>query len=342
VVLITAEGSVFAAPYLQRGIAALRRNEFAVAVAALDVALQLAPGDPCAHWNKATALLSLGDYCNGFVEHERGLRLFSFRGHSLIGAALDRLQVLPLWQGQPNVRLLLYHELGHGDAIMCLRFAPEIKRRAAVTLVVAEPLARLARSCGVEVTTKVPADLTAFDVRLPLFCVMRVLRHTVASIPAAPYIAAPWRRTGGKLGIAWSGQTQKMFLLDAFRALLKLDGFELYSLQPGSTAHDVVPLPPGCDFVDVQERIAEMDCIVTVDTAAAHLAGAMGHPSAHLVLPWLMDWRWWQASAWYPSLKTYRQTSADDWAVPFAAVNAALNVITTPVETSRGTSKTEN
>lgn len=325
--ILAAENSVYAAPYVQRGIEALRHNEFDAAIADFDFALRLVPDDFYAHWNKATALLSLGDYLNGFAEHDWGWRLFNFRGHSLTGEALDRLQVLPLWHGETNVRLLLYHELGLGDAIMCLRFLPEIKRRCAdVTLVVEEALARLARSCEIAVATKVPPDLTAFDVRLPLFSVMKVLRTTVSSIPAAPYIK--WRRTGSRLpcniGIAWSGRTQRMFSLEAFLALLKHDGFYLYSLQPGATANGVAPLPPGCDFADVQARIAQMDHVVTVDTAAVHLAGAMGHPSTHLVLPYFMDWRWWQAGAWYPRLNTYRQTSAEDWSVPFAQVNEVL------------------
>jgi hypothetical protein len=67
-----------------------------------------------------------------------------------------------------------------------------------------------------------------------------------------------------------------------------------------------------------------MDHVVSVDTAAIHLAGAMGHPSAHLLLPHLMDWRWWRSTAWYPTLKIYRQESADDWSTPFARLNERL------------------
>jgi hypothetical protein len=326
-VILAADGSVYAAPYVQRGIEALRHNEFVAAIADFDFALRFTPDDPYAHWNKATALLSLGDYLNGFVEHDWGWRLFSRRGYGPVGEDIDRLQALPLWHGETNVRLLLYHELGFGDAIMCLRFLPEIKRRAAIVLVIDEALARLARSFEIAVVTQVPRDLAAFDVRLPLFGAMKVLHLAVDDIPAAPYIR--WRRRDGNeppcnIGIAWSGRTQRMFSLEAFRALLDHDGFCLYSLQPGATAHGIEPLPPGCDFTDVAARIAAMDHVVTVDTAAAHLAGAMGHPSTHLVLPHMMDWRWWQASAWYPRLKTYRQTSADDWSVPFAQVNEAL------------------
>jgi ADP-heptose:LPS heptosyltransferase len=73
-----------------------------------------------------------------------------------------------------------------------------------------------------------------------------------------------------------------------------------------------------------------MDHIVSVDTAAIHLAGAMGHPSAHLLVPYLSDWRWHRTELWYPQLKTYRQTEASDWSAPFAQLNEALPCISTP------------
>jgi len=68
-----------------------------------------------------------------------------------------------------------------------------------------------------------------------------------------------------------------------------------------------------------------MDHIVSVDTAAIHLAGAMGHPSAHLLLPFLSDWRWHHTARWYPQLKTYRQPTPNDWDTPFATLHETLH-----------------
>ena len=85
------------------------------------------------------------------------------------------------------------------------------------------------------------------------------------------------------------------------------------------------PLPAGSDFADVRRRIEKMDAIVSVDTAAIHLAGAMGHPSAHLLLPFVSDWRWWRTELWYPTLKTYRQENQINWSGPFAKLNEALH-----------------
>jgi tetratricopeptide (TPR) repeat protein len=308
---------------LSRGIEHSRNNRFREAIADYDRVLAASPDNGYAVWNRAIALLSLGAYAEGFRQHELGLKLFHSRGFGPVRDAIDRLTAaLPLWRGEPG-RLLLYHELGFGDAIQTFRFLPELKRHAELTLVVDPVLVRLAQRFEIEVVTRVPDDLTAFDARLPLFSVMTALDQILASIPAAPYLTVPWRFGGGRIGIAWSGRTQTEFSLEQFCGGLEHQGFSLHSLQPGATNDQVQALPDG-DFADLQQRIAEMDHIVTVDTACAHLAGAMGHPSAHLLLPHLMDWRWWHAKNWYPTLNTYRQTTPQDWSAPFARLNEHL------------------
>jgi len=311
--------------YTSQGIAYFERNEFAKAVALFDIALQLSPDDPYAHWNRATALLSLGEYQRGFKEHEWAWRLFHWRGFSAIGD-VDTLKELPIWRGERDCRVLAYHELGHGDAIMAMRYLDEMASRAEVTLVVDLALARLARSFAVHVTERLPQDLDRYDFRLPFFGVMAALDQTAETIPAAPYIERDCHSRGGKVGIAWSGRTQTAFSLNRFLTLFDHEDFSLYALQPGTVADDrVTPLRPGCDFDDLADLIAELDHIVCVDTAAIHLAGAMGHPSAHLVLPWLMDWRWHRSSLWYPALHTYRQETPSDWTAPFDRLNEALH-----------------
>ena len=67
-----------------------------------------------------------------------------------------------------------------------------------------------------------------------------------------------------------------------------------------------------------------MEHVITIDTAVAHLAGAMGHPSVHLLLPYVMDWRWWHVKVWYPLIKIYRQENRFDWIKPFGDLNKAL------------------
>lgn len=316
--------------HLFAGIEHFKRDEFHEAIAHFEAAIQIGPDNMIARWNRATALLSLGDYERGFVEHEDNWRRMGHRGFGPVEAELERLTAtLPVWSGQTHCRLLVYHELGFGDSIMTMRYLPELnRRRCDVTLVIDPSLTRLAMEFGVTTVTHVPADLAQYDYRLPFFAVLVALKETIGTIPSAPYIHRKWRRNDDKIGIAWSGRTQRMFSCRAFRALLNPDPtYALHSLHPADeeiVRQGVEPLPSNCDFSDVADRIAHMDHIVTVDTAAAHLAGAMGHPSVHLVLPRVMDWRWWHSEVWYPTIKTYRQPEPDDWETPFARLRAAL------------------
>ena len=325
---------VMAAHHVRLGIAHFEYNEFAAAIERFDAALAYNPEDRYARYNRATALLSLGDYTRGFQEYEVAWRLFHWRGFGPVGNDIDRLMTLPLWRGDSDCRLLVYHELGFGDAIMAMRYLPELKRRAGVTLVIDPCLTRLASSFDIYVMARVPDDLDSYDYRLPLFGVMAALDETEHTIPAEPYLLCekckqPNRaltRDLPRIGIAWSGRTQTAFTLDRFLELLALDGAALYALQPGPLARgDVEPLVPGSDFADVADRIAAMDHIISVDTAAIHLAGAMGHPSAHLLLPFLSDWRWHHTARWYPQLKTYRQPTPNDWDTPFATLHETLH-----------------
>lgn len=313
---------------LENGVALLRQNKFDEAINAFDENLNLTPNDAYAHWNKSIALLSIGDYEKGFVEHDWGWRLFDWTGSGPISTIeeRDRLRQLPIWHGEDisRDRLLVYHELGFGDAIMALRYLQELKRRADyVTLVVPPSLMRLVKQFNVDVIDSLPIDISGYDYRLPFFGVLSALHQTLDNIPRQPYIDAKFLGNQNKIGIAWSGRTQTMFSLEYFLSMFDHNGYSLYSLQLASDTDDIEPLH-SVDFVDTVELISNMDHVVTVDTAVAHLAGAMGHPSTHLLLPYMMDWRWWNAEVWYPTIKTYHQETADDWSIPFARVNAAL------------------
>jgi hypothetical protein len=320
-------GAVVASQFLDIGIAHFKRNQFREALAHFDASIKLAPSDPYARWNRATALLSLGEYERGFIEHDEAWENFKVIGgfSPVADEDIDRLKAMPIWRGESGARVLFYHDMGLGDAIMAFRYLRELVRRTSkLTLVIDWPLARLARQFGVEVVSGVPADLSQYDSRLPFFSVMSALQQTAETIPNEPYIFRHhWCRSGDKIGVAWSGRTQTAFSAERFLPMINHDGFKLYALQTGQTIDGVEPLKPGCDFADLADRIAEMDHIISVDTAAIHLAGAMGHPSAHLVLPFLSDWRWWHTARWYPSLHTYRQPTPDDWSTPFARLNEA-------------------
>lgn len=315
--------------YLDHGIALLRQNKFGEAIEAFDENLNITPNDPYAHWNKATALLSMGDYENGFIEHDWGWRLFDWTGFGPINTAIERerLKQLPVCHCDEDIndkQLLIYHELGFGDAIMTMRYLPELQRRAEhITLIIPPSLMRLAKQFNIDAVDKLPEDINGYDYRLPLFGVMSVLHQTLDNIPRQPYIDAKFYGNKQKMGIAWFGRTQTMFSLEYFLSMLDHDRYSLQSLQFAPDISNIESLH-SIDFVDTVKLIAEMDHIITVDTAVAHLAGAMGHPSTHLLLPYMMDWRWWHTEVWYPTIKTYHQETDDDWSRSFARLNEAL------------------
>ena len=314
-----------AALCLKRGIAAMQRNSFREAIAHFDEALGYDPDDAYAHWNRGTSLLSLGDYAEGFKEFEWRWKMWPWWDYGEVGRYLPRIRdELPKWNGESLIgkRLLFYNEMGYGDCIQQLRYVPVLRHLGAtVTSLVEPPLVRLAKSVGNAVDR---VDDLNFDYRCSSFGVMSALGQKVEDIPRSPYLPSDWRSSGGsKLGVAWSGRTQKEFTLTELLSRLNVSGYELQSLQPGHVSSFVHPLPPG-DFFDTACIIEQMDHVVTVDTAVAHLAGAMGHPSAHVLIPYCSDWRWPFGNAWYPTLKFYRQKKAGDWAEPFTMLSANL------------------
>lgn len=325
---VTMTDNFMSTSYLLRGIEDLRQNNFYDAIWNFDSALTFSPDDKFAHWNKAMALLSLGEYEEGFKEHDWGWRLFDWRGFGPVKDDIDRLRALPMWEGDETDSLLVYHELGFGDAIQCMRYIPEIAKRASnVTLVINPELISLVRhhfGSLIEVMDHVPANLNFYDARLPFFGVMHALKQNAKNIPRDPYISPfIWDRTPHSVGLVWAGRTNS-FKLPDFLNLFDHKRFTLHSLQPGLVNATIIrPLGPG-DFLSTVQAIAQLEHIVTVDTGVAHLAGAMGHPSVHVLLPYQGDWRWWHSEVWYPTIKTYRQRAVGDWSHPFDELNRAL------------------
>src|ERR1043165_2862907 len=118
-----------AAQHLDIGISLFNQDRFGEAVQHFERTLEIEPENKYARYNRATALLSLGDYERGFPAYDATWRLFQWRG---FGPDIGRVAAaLPLWRGERAGRLLVYHELGFGDAIMAFRYLPEIRRRAA-------------------------------------------------------------------------------------------------------------------------------------------------------------------------------------------------------------------
>lgn len=213
------------------------------------------------------------------------------------------------------------------------------------------------RSPGASVA--VDTRLIDFDVQASLLSLPGILGTTLANVPAnVPYLFADPRRIehwrgvlahwpGFKIGVAWQGSrlyrrdAQRSIPLKHFAPLAKLPGVQLISLQKGDGSEQIVPLAaemsvaelgPDLDrdgaFVDTAAVMKNLDLIITSDTAIAHLAGGLGVP-VWVALPMLPDWRWLldrEDSPWYPAMRLFRQTQADDWSTVFERLADALRL----------------
>lgn len=161
------------------------------------------------------------------------------------------------------------------------------------------------------------------------------------AVPHRPEIMEAMARAGGKvrIGLAWAGRathardSQRSIAPRSLEPLGVLPGVAWYSFHLGEQNTlpfpDCIQLAPMLgDFSDTAYALSGMDLVITVDTALAHLAGAMGIPTL-LLLSYLPDWRWLMGredSPWYPSLRLYRQPAFGDWASAIGRVLEDLGV----------------
>jgi len=324
---------------------ALRESaDLAGSIDAYRHAIQLNPNYAGAHYGLAWSLLQGGDYAEGFAEYEWRERL---------ELAPPRPATLPRWDGTPgkDQRVVLIAEQGFGDCIMAYRYLPMVRERAGeVILQCPAALQRFfAQQPGV---CRVVTDIESAGAMS--YCPMMSLPHLfdtrVETIPAiTPYLVADearrsvWRGRIAKdvmnIGIAWTGNAMprhRSISPDELKALATLEGVRFHSLQGGPTARAInaacntIPVIDWSaelvDFAEVAALIANLDCIVTIDTAVAHLAGAMGKRT-FVLLNYAPDWRWFSSRAdspWYPAVRLFRQKLPLDWQSPLAEVVAEL------------------
>ena len=314
-----------------------RRRE---ALDCLERSLQLKPGHAEALCNRGFAHLALGHLPQGFRDMEQRWETRHLRGARLKTSA-------PLWLGEQPLRgrtLLLHHEQGFGDTLQFVRYIPLLAPFGGrLILRLPPPLFELMRSLpgGAQLVSD-REPLPAHDFHCPLMSLPLPLGTTLETIPAVvPYLAADAARVAhwrGKLhgdgrpriGVVWAGRQFKPvnrrrdMRLEILRPLLQLDA-QLVSLQkeiPEADQPLIVDFPQlarlgetATDFADTAALIENLDLVVTVDSAVAHLAGALGKPV------WIMNrhaacWRWMEQrsdSPWYPTARLFRQPALGDW-----------------------------
>ena len=251
----------------------------------------------------------------------------------------------PRWDGGPfrGKTLLLHYEQGLGDTLMFVRYAPRVKALGGRVILAAQwPLADLVATCpGVDEVIPTGGPVPPFDVHLPLPSLPWLFRTELDSIPAEiPYLRVPSYvpnhqaltdrlALGGsrlRVGLAWKGSSnhprdeQRSIPAGCLSPLAGLTGVAWYSFQRECDLADPFPGIHSLShllstFSDTAFALDAMDLLITVDTAVAHLAGAMGIPTLLMVTN-IPDWRWLMDRAdspWYPTLRIYRQPLPGDW-----------------------------
>lgn len=294
-----------------------------------------------AYFNRGLVLLSMGRWDEGLPEHE--LR-FALRKPASVAAVESK--AIPQWRGENlyDKRLLLVHDAGFGDTIAMLRYVPALELLGAkVTLLMPPELQVLAEQLAPVVSE---ANIAA-DYFCPMLSLPRWLNETPSMVPSGtPYLTAsdalrdtyldrnpsslggPSRSGRSGIGIAWSvgrpsiddykREIPLVLLVAAVRRAYP--DCELYSVQMQEAIQARmlgVWTFPFEDFAHCAAFMQTLDRIITVDTAAAHLAGAIGHPDVTLLLSDFASWRW-RGNPFYPQFKICQQRAPGDWASALA------------------------
>jgi Flp pilus assembly protein TadD len=282
--------------------------------------------DPLIRHQEGMARLLAGDYEKGWPLCEARLEK---------PGALRVQPPCPRWQGQPlkGKKLMLVAEQGFGDAIQFCRYGSLLKD-AELIWVVPKSLQRvLSRNVSGRVLSE-KETLPEVDYYLPILSLplaFGLLKPEEA--PTAPYLntdiapSLPDKGKGTKIGLVWTGSPtherdfERSIPLKTFAPLFKNSRMQLYASFTDTGLEQIGDAPITRldhlikDFADTAGLLKQLDCLITVDTAAAHLAGALG-VKTYLLLPYCPDWRWGtkgETTTWYPNLTLIRQTKPGDW-----------------------------
>jgi hypothetical protein len=300
------------AQYLARRTAAIelwRANDPERALVEIDAALAMFD-TVRGRYDRAHILLAAGHWPEGFdglIDCELSSSVF-MRPWQRVALSHN----MRPWLGEniSGKRLLLMHDHGFGDTIQNLRFVRRLQGMGAEVILLMPPeLKNLASQCAPVVSTIVPADFFC-----SILYVLGPLGITPQTVSPAPYLVITddlvdaWRGARGRIGIAWA---PGVWLKEDYPRAIALDvlkqalgaGAELVSVQQANGKF--------ADFLDCAACILACEQIVSIDTAALHLAGAIGHPRVTGLLSYWHSWRW-QAPL-YSNMSLCRQRAPDDW-----------------------------
>ncbi len=319
-------------------------------------AIQLDPNFVNAHFSLASDLLMLGNFSEGLEEYEWRWQL----PHFLENNFKDLRK--PLWDFSNGKTILIHAEQGYGDSIQFSRYLSLLSNKCSkVYFQCPQPLKRLIQSIpGISVLSH-NENIVDFDAHMPLMSLPRAFGHTLQSIPNnTPYLSAPkesirkWQQrvtanSGLNVGLCWhshnpsganrfvaKGKSIKSIPPELLHSLLlNFKNVNFYSLQKNAAPPPIIFNQSHNwfdwtneldDFSETAAFIESLDLVISIDTAVAHLAGALGKPVWVLLLN-IADWRWLQNTnrcPWYPSMTLFRQPKNHDWETVISQVKSAL------------------
>lgn len=342
-------------PYINLGLALSDMGEHEQALKVYDQALIIEPDQPSTFSNRAIVHLVRGDFERGFADYDHRWRLDDF-------ATLGRKFDCPRWAGSDlsGKTIVLWHEQGFGDTIHFVRYASLLADRGATVIIeVQPPLVSLLNSVrGVSQVITRSDPLPKTDFHAPFLSLPGILKTTLHTIPAeVPYVSPDpalvetWRQRvadypGFRVGLNWTGNPllrmdyARSIPLERFAPLADIPNVRLFNLQPGHGAAEIAPLAGRMNVIDLSSHLtdfaqtaallANLDLVISVDTAVVHLGGAMGRPVWVLLQRW-PDWRWLldrEDSPWYPSLRLFRQSDRGNWDPILDRIHAELSRVT--------------
>jgi hypothetical protein len=347
--------------WINLGIVLKEQGRVKEAIDALDRAVTLDPDRANAQYNLGLALLLDGRLAEGFAKYE-----YRFKIHHLIICKPDVRDKYVWNGEQMEVKhLLVCHEQGIGDAIQFIRYVKCLQYLRPdnfhLTIATHRSLQKLFATCldlpNSSVITFDDVDISLCDRYISLLSLPYILKTNLENIPnSIPYIHPPKYvvelpslniSTSLRVGLVWATdpQNKQMYrhksikaegIFNHLKRFLIDRSISIYSLQVGEAAAWIQPyldLPNVYDlsdrlndFTDTAAIIDRLDLVITVDTAVAHLAGAMGKP-VWIMLPFEADWRWLSNrndSPWYPTMRLFRQIQFGSWGAVLDNIESAL------------------
>ena len=342
------------------GNAHMNAKNFDTAEKLFNKALSQSPHQNYALWHRALLRLLLGHYLEGFQDYEVRENCDFLKLEKRLFDALR-------WKGDshPESSILVYCEQGFGDSIQFSRFLKPLEDLFKDVYLECPPqLVRIFNTILPQ--DKVFArgkKLPRFDYVCPLHSLPHFLGTTVENIPSSSnsYLKPPLppslseeatsliesleKNPNFLIGIVWAGnphQTndlRRSLTLDYFLKIKSLRGIQLVSMQKELTASENNLLIENqipslgvhaADFGDTALILNKLDLLITIDTAAGHLSGALGLQT-WILLSYAADWRWMEDridSPWYPFVRLFRQSSPGNWDSAFEKLVKALERLT--------------